>query len=69
MGVYEELNGGAAIDSGMVSSRGDDVPSSFSRRPMNSRAEWFPVRRKGQIVLQDHDAGVWFRSIKIRETK
>ena len=33
------------------------------------RPDWFPMRRKGQIVLQDHDAVVWFRDIKIRVEK
>jgi hypothetical protein len=29
----------------------------------------FAVRRKGQIVLQDHGDVVWFRDIKVRELK
>ena len=43
--------------------------SAFAKSKYAKYPPWFPVRRKGQIVLQDHDAGVWFRSIKIREIK
>jgi hypothetical protein len=43
--------------------------SAFAKSKYAKYPAWFPVRRKGQIVLQDHDAGVWFRSIKIREIK
>jgi hypothetical protein len=28
---------------------------------------WFAVRRRGHVVLQDHDDAVWFRDVKIRE--
>ena len=28
---------------------------------------WFAVRRRGPVVLQDHDDAVWFRDLKIRE--
>lgn len=55
--VAEYQLGSAAFDSAFAKSKYAKFPS------------WFPVRRKGQIVLQDHDAGVWFRSIKIREIK
>jgi hypothetical protein len=41
--------------------------SAFAKSKYAKYPAWFPVRRKGQIVLQDHDAGVWFRNIKIRE--
>jgi hypothetical protein len=43
--------------------------SAFAKSKYAKYPAWFPVRRKGQIVLQDHDAGVWFRSLKIREMK
>ncbi len=28
---------------------------------------WFAERRRGPIVLQDHDDAVWFRDLKVRE--
>ena len=43
--------------------------SAFAKSKYAKYPPWFPTRRKGQIVLQDHDAGVWFRSLKIREIK
>lgn len=43
--------------------------SAFAKSKYAKYPSWFPVRRKGQIVLQDHDAGVWFRSLKLREIK
>jgi hypothetical protein len=43
--------------------------SAFAKSKYKSYPTWFPVRRAGQIVLQDHDGGVWFRDIKIREIK
>lgn len=43
--------------------------SAFAKSKYAKYPPWFPVRRKGQIVLQDHDAGVWFRSLKLREIK
>jgi hypothetical protein len=49
--------GTAAFDSAFAKSKYAQYPS------------WFPVRRKGQIVLQDHDDPVWFRDIKIRVLK
>lgn len=36
--------------------------SKYSKYPV-----WFAVRRAGQIVLQDHDGGVCFRDIRLRE--
>jgi hypothetical protein len=30
---------------------------------------WFGERRRGHVVLQDHNDAVWFRSIKIRELR
>jgi Domain of Unknown Function (DUF1080) len=41
--------------------------SAFAKSKYASYPHWFPVRRKGQIVLQDHDSVVWFRNIKIRQ--
>ncbi|HXT18231.1 MAG TPA: alpha/beta fold hydrolase [Gemmatimonadaceae bacterium] len=43
--------------------------SAFAKSKYAKYPSWFPIRRAGQIVLQDHDAGVWFRNIKIREIK
>ena len=41
--------------------------SAFAQSKYSKYPEWFPIRRKGQIVLQDHDDVVWFRNIKIRQ--
>src|SRR5687768_947417 len=30
---------------------------------------WFGERRRGHVVLQDHNDAVWFRSLKIRELR
>jgi hypothetical protein len=30
---------------------------------------WFGERRRGHVVLQDHNDAVWFRSIKLRELR
>ncbi|HEY2375223.1 MAG TPA: DUF1080 domain-containing protein [Gemmatimonadaceae bacterium] len=43
--------------------------SAFAKSKYAKYPSWFPVRRKGQIVLQDHDDVVWFRDIKIRVLK
>jgi hypothetical protein len=43
--------------------------SAFAKSKYAKYPAWFPVRRKGQIVLQDHDDVVWFRNIKIKELK
>ena len=40
--------------------------SAFAKSKYAQYPAWFPVRRKGQIVLQDHNDPVWFRDIKIR---
>jgi len=40
--------------------------SAFAKSKYAKYPSWFPVRRKGQIVLQDHDDVVWFRNIRIR---
>jgi hypothetical protein len=41
--------------------------SAFAKSKYAKYPAWFPVRRRGQIVLQDHDDVVWFRDIRIRE--
>ena len=43
--------------------------SAFAASKYKTYPSWFRVRRKGQIVLQDHGDVVWFRDIKIRELK
>jgi len=43
--------------------------SAFAKSKYAKYPPWFAVRRKGQIVLQDHDDVVWFRDIKIRVLK
>jgi hypothetical protein len=43
--------------------------SAFAKSKYAQYPSWFPQRRKGQIVLQDHDNVVWFRDIKIRVLK
>ncbi len=43
--------------------------SAFAKSKYAQYPSWFPVRRKGQIVLQDHGDVVWYRDIKIREAK
>jgi len=40
--------------------------SAFAKSKYATYPTWFPIRRKGQIVLQDHDDVVWFRNVKIR---
>jgi hypothetical protein len=40
--------------------------SAFAKSKYAAYPPWFAVRRKGQIVLQDHDNVVWFRGIRIR---
>jgi hypothetical protein len=43
--------------------------SAFAKSKYAKYPSWFPTRRAGGIVLQDHDDVVWFRDIKIRELK
>lgn len=43
--------------------------SAFAKSKYSKYPAWFAARRKGQIVLQDHDAGVSFRNVKIRQIK
>jgi hypothetical protein len=40
--------------------------SAFAKSKYAAYPSWFPARRKGQIVLQDHDDVVWYRNIRIR---
>lgn len=40
--------------------------SAFAKSKYSSYPAWFPQRRTGQIVLQDHGDAVWFRDIRIR---
>ena len=57
------LNGDKVVDFDLGSARLD---SAFARSKYASYPPWFPVRRAGAIVLQDHNDAVWFRDIKIR---
>ena len=41
----------------------------FAKSKYAAYPGWFPIRRAGGIVLQDHNNVVWFRNIKIHETK
>ena len=43
--------------------------AAFAQSKYSKYPAWFPTRRKGHVVLQDHDDVVWFRAIKIREIK
>ena len=43
--------------------------SAFAKSKYAKYPAWFPTRRAGGIVLQDHNDVVWFRDIKIRELK
>jgi len=60
------LNGIKVVEFEIGSARFD---SAFAKSKYAKYPPWFPVRRTGQIVLQDHDAGAWFRSLKVREIK
>ena len=40
--------------------------AAFAKSKYRSYPVWFPERRAGQTVLQDHGHAVWFRDIKIR---
>jgi hypothetical protein len=40
--------------------------SAFAKSKYHSYPAWFPARRRGHVVLQDHGDAVWFRNIKIR---
>jgi hypothetical protein len=60
------LNGEKVVEFELGTPRFD---SAFAQSKYKSYPSWFPERRKGQIVLQDHGDAVWFRSIKIRELK
>lgn len=60
------LNGQKVVEFDLGTARFD---SAFAASKYKSYPAWFPVRRKGQLVLQDHGDVVWFRSIKIRELR
>ena len=60
------LNGEKVVAFELGTARFD---SAFARSKYAAYPAWFPVRRKGHIVLQDHGDVVWFRSIKIRELR
>jgi hypothetical protein len=57
------LNGAKVVEFDLGTARFD---SAFAKSKYKSYPAWFPVRRRGQLVLQDHDDYVWFRDIKIR---
>jgi hypothetical protein len=52
--VVEYDLGSPAFDSALAASKYRSIP-------------WFAERRRGHIVLQDHNDAVWFRSLKLRE--
>jgi hypothetical protein len=58
------LNGVKVVEYDLGTARFD---SAFAKSKYSKYPSWFPVPRAGHIVLQDHDGGVWFRSIKVRE--
>ena len=58
------LNGVMIVEFEVGSARFD---SAFAKSKYHGYPEWFPVRRRGRIVLQDHGDVVWFRDLKIRE--
>jgi hypothetical protein len=58
------LNGEKIVEFDLTSAEFQDA---FAKSKYKSYPKWFPERRKGQIVLQDHNDAVWFRDIKIRE--
>ena len=60
------LNGEKIVEFDLGTARFD---SAFALSKYHSYPSWFPTRRRGQIVLQDHNDVVWFRDIRIRELK
>ena len=60
------LNGEKIVEFDLGTARFD---SAFAASKYKAYPSWFPARRTGQIVLQDHGDVVWFRDIKIRELK
>jgi len=57
------LNGEKVVEFDYATSRFD---SAFAKSKYAKYPTWFPTRRAGGIVLQDHNDVVSFRSIKIR---
>jgi hypothetical protein len=60
------LNGEKVVEFELGSAEFD---AAFAKSKYHGYPDWFPVRRRGQIVLQDHGDVVWFRDLKIRELK
>ena len=60
------LNGEKVVEFDLGTARFD---SAFAKSKYRTYPSWFATRRTGQIVLQDHDDNVWFRSIRIREIR
>jgi hypothetical protein len=57
------LNGEKVVEFDYGTARFD---SAFARSKYARYPSWFPTRRAGAIVLQDHNDVVWFRDIRIR---
>jgi hypothetical protein len=60
------LNGEKVVEFELGSAEFD---AAFAKSKYHGYPDWFPLRRRGQIVLQDHGDVVWFRDLKIRELK
>jgi hypothetical protein len=60
------LNGEKIVEFELGSATFD---SAFAKSKYSKYPAWFAVRRKSQIVLQDHGDAVWFRDLKLRELK
>jgi len=60
------LNGEKIVEFDYGSAQFD---SAFAKSKYAKYPAWFPTRRAGGIVLQDHNDVVWFRDIKIRELR
>ncbi|GJG89194.1 glycosyl hydrolase [Gemmatimonadetes bacterium T265] len=57
------LNGEEVVEFDLGSPRMRDALAASKYRVI----PWFAERRRGPIVLQDHEDAVWFRDVKIRE--